>query len=366
MTDIKNLLIDPENMEPYMSHFKDYEEEMKKNLVNEKFWKEKRILITGVSGFVGSHLADKLTELGAETYGFVRRHSVPEYQNINHLKNKINLIEGNFLDMSSIMNAIKQSDPHIIFHLGAQSFVPTSFRCPIETIKTNTIGTSNVLEAMRKTENNIEKIQLAMTSEEYGLVKPEECPVNENNPLRPMSPYGSSKIAAEYIARTYYKAYGTPIVITRGFNHTGPRRGLQFVASVIARQVASCIINKTNEITLGHGEAVRDFTDVRDMIQGYMLAVEKAKLAEPYNFGHGFGITINNLAKLTGKIHNMDIKINTDKSRFRPSEVELLICDYSKAKKELGYRPRIPINKTMLDLVEYFKQNKQLLNLERH
>jgi GDP-4-dehydro-6-deoxy-D-mannose reductase len=366
MSDINKFIIDPENLDSYLSNFKNHEESIKTNIFDEKSWNEKRVLITGISGFVGSHLTEKLLEVGANVSGLVRRHAVPEYPNISHIPNKINLIEGNFNDMSSLINAIETSEPDVIFHLGAQSFVPTSFRCPIETIEVNTLGTANLLEAVRKSKNNVKRIQLAMTSEEYGFVKPDEVPISEQNPLRPMSPYASSKVAAEYIARTYYKAYGVPIIITRAFNHTGPRRGLQFVASVIARQITKCLINNTNEITLGYAQAIRDFTDVRDIVQGYILAVEKAKLSTPYNFGHGFGITIENLAKLTGKVNNIDIKINTDKSRFRPSEVEILICDYSKAKNELGYKPRIPLTKTMLDLVNYFKNNPQLLNLERH
>ncbi len=363
----KKLLIDPERLDDYLKNFKNYEEDMKKDLANPKFWEDRRVLITGISGFVGSHLAEKLIEYNCNIVGLVRRHSVPEYKNITHIMKNVKLVEGNLTDINSLFTLIKQFEPEIIFHLGAQSFVPTSFRCPIETYETNIMGTANLLEAVRATDADVQAIHVACSSEEYGKVYPDEVPITEENPLRPQSPYAVSKVAVDIMSRTHYECYGIPVVITRGFNHTGPRRGLQFVTSVVTRQIAKILANKTNKVIIGNPDPIRDFTDVRDMVQGYLLSMEKGKKGEVYNLGHGFGISIRDLVKLSAKITNIsNVKIEIDKSRFRPAEVEILICDYSKARDQLGYRPRIPLTKALMDNIEYFRRNEYLLEIEVH
>lgn len=356
-------LITPENLDAYLQKFP----KEVKELANPNFWKGKRVFVTGVSGFVGSHLAEKLIEYGCEVHGLVRRHSTPEYPNIRHIMDKIHLHEGNLDNFDSMLNIMERVEPHIIFHLGAQSFVPTSFRSPTETYTTNVIGTSNVLEAIRKLEIPVEAIQVACSSEEYGKVDEENAPIHEDVPLRPMSPYGASKVATDVLARSHFNMYGLPTIVTRGFNHSGSRRGLQFVTSVIARQVARNLVKGGKDIVIGKPDSIRDFTHVDDMIQGYMLGVEKGRRGEPYNLGHGFGITIENLAKVAAKINGIENpNIIIDKRRFRPAEVDLLICDYSKAKRELGYFPQRPISVAIQDAVNHFKNNTHLLDVERH
>jgi len=357
------LLIDPDNLDPYLDSF-EYDES--KDFVNSKEWEDKRVFVTGTSGFVGSHLIEKLLEVGSEIQGMVRRHSVPEYPNITHIMKHIELVEGNLTDFDSILAALNDFEPHVIFHLGAQSFVPTSFRSPIETYQTNVVGTANVLEAVRRSSADIEAIQITCSSEEYGLVYPNEVPIKETNPLRPQSPYAVSKLASDVMAQTHYKCYGTPAIITRGFNHTGPRRGLQFVTSVVSRQIAKCMQDGSSTVTIGNPKPIRDLTDVRDMVQGYMLAVEKGKYGEPYNFGSGYGISMENLVKLAANLSGIDVDIKIDERRFRPAEVQILICDYGKAKKELGYNPRIPLTKAVSDNIEYFKNNPHLLDIDAH
>jgi len=360
----RGLLIIPEEIDSYLKNF----ENIKKSAFpSQSYWKDRRVLITGISGFAGSHLAEKLLSLGAEITGLVRRHSVPEYRNISHITKRVNLVEGNLLDFNSVNDVIKQQEPEVIFHLGAQSFVPTSFRCPIETYMVNVIGTANMAEAVRQAKHNIEAFQIACSSEEYGLVHPEEVPIKETNPLRPQSPYGVSKVAAEKIGETHYRAYGIPSVITRTFNHTGPRRGVQFVTSVVTRQIAMIRKGITDTLFIGNTAPIRDFTDVRDIVTGYLLAAEKAKRGEPYNLGHGKGITISDLIKLAAMVGEVkDYKVEIDKRRFRPAEVEILICDYSKANKETGYQPTIPLTKALLDNINYFEDNPHLLFIERH
>jgi GDP-4-dehydro-6-deoxy-D-mannose reductase len=363
----KGLLIDPDNLDNYLQNFNNYEEEMERDMADPEYWKGRRVLVTGASGFVGSHLTDKLINLESEVMGLVRRHSVPMYKNITHIMKNISLFEGNLTDLNSLNMLMKTFEPEIILHLGAQSFVPTSFRVPIETYQINILGTANLLEAVRSSEIDVECIQVACSSEEYGLVYPNEVPITEENLLRPLSPYAASKVAVDIISRTHYKCYGTPVVVTRGFNHTGPRRGLQFVTSVISRQIAKMSLGMAKKVVLGNPDPIRDFTDVRDMIQGYLLCVEKGKKGDVYNLGQGYGISIKNLAILAAhveKIKNLSIEI--DKTRYRPAEVDILICDYSKAKNELGYRPRIPLIKSLSDNIEYFKNNPHLLDIEMH
>jgi len=195
----------------------------------------KKALITGISGFAGSHLAELLLQNGYEVWGTIRWRSKTE--NIDHLKGKIKLVETDIRDLSSMHRMTIELQPEVIFHLAAQSFVYSSFHAPQETLMTNILGNVNLLEAVRMQKLD-PVIIIAGSSEEYGLVRPEECPITEDNPLRPMSPYGVSKVAQDLISRQYYHAYGIKSIVTRAFNHTGPRRGEVFATSTFAHQIA--------------------------------------------------------------------------------------------------------------------------------
>ena len=334
---------------------------------SESFWEDRNVFITGISGFMGSHLSEKLAGMGANVFGLLRRHAVPYYPNISHLRGKVKLIEGNVIDMPSILSALKESEASIVFHLAAQSYVPLSFQAPYDTYKTNIMGTANVLEALRHYDG-VEKMQFAGSSEEYGLAYENELPIKETNPLRPLSPYAASKVAGDYMCYTHFKCYKLPIVRTRAFNHTGPRRGLHFVTSIIARQVARGIKFKEKRLVMGNPDPKRDFSDVRDILRGYMLASERGKPGEVYNLGSGKSRSIGEVAKMAIEIGGLEGKmaVETDKSRYRASEVMVLQCDYSKAKKELGWEPKIPFEKTMKDLIDYFLENESLLNIEEY
>ncbi len=367
MGKLEELLIDPERMDDYLAHFPDYERALKTNLADAGFWKGKRVFITGISGFVGGHLTEKLLELGARVSGLVRRRSVPERVNIDADASQVHLIEGNLTDLDSILHAFEETRPQVIFHLGAQSFVPTSFRAPIETYQTNVLGTANVLEAARRLGDDLVALHVACSSEEYGKVLPDEVPITEDNPLRPQSPYAVSKVAAEMMAKVHNKAYGLPVRITRAFNHTGPRRGVEFVTSVITRQILTIKKGRTKKVILGNPKPVRDFTDVRDIVQGYLLVVEKGEAAKPYNLGHGLGISIENLVRVAARTLGIEkVEIEIDQRRFRPAEVDILIADYALAKSELGYRPRIPLTQSIRDNAEHFESHPWLLDLEAH
>jgi GDP-4-dehydro-6-deoxy-D-mannose reductase len=312
-----------------------------------------KALITGITGFVGSHLAELLLSKNYEVYGIARWRSSTE--NINHIKSKINIIEADLNDAHSFYNAIQKIKPDEIYHLAAQSFVPTSWTAPADTIKTNVIGTINLFEAVRKAGID-PKIQVACSSEEYGLVKPEETPIKETNPLRPLSPYAVSKIAQDMLSFQYFQSYGLKIVVTRGFNHTGPRRGDVFVCSNFAKQIVEIEKGlREAKIRVGNLEAIRDFTDVRDMVKGYNIALEKGIAGERYNICSGKGYKIKEVLDMLLKMTDKDIEIEKDPERMRPSDVLILIGDNSKFREQTGWKPEIFFEKTLKDLLDYWR-----------
>jgi len=314
-----------------------------------------RVLITGITGFVGSHLSELLLEKNFKVYGIERWRSKTE--NVEHIKKKLKLIEADIRDAHSVEKVISDVEPHLIFHLAAQSFVPMSWNAPADTITTNVIGTINLFEAVRKSKCD-PRIQVAGSSEEYGLVYPDEVPIKETNPLRPLSPYGVSKVAQDRLSFQYHKSYGLKIVITRAFNHTGPRRGEVFVTSNFSKQVASIErgIQKPT-IKVGNLNAKRDFSDVRDVVNAYWIAIKKCKPGEVYNICSGNSRTIQSVLDLVLKMSkNKNIKIEKDSSRMRPSDVEILQGDYTKFSEATGWKPEIPFEKTMEDLLNYWRE----------
>src|SRR3989338_6866032 len=255
-----------------------------------------RCLITGITGFAGSHLAELLLSKGHEVFGTSRWRSKTE--NIDHIKNKIKLIEADMRDSHSMDKVIKEAQPDYIFHLAAQSFVQASWVSPADTMETNVIGTLHLLEAVRRANIN-PTIQLACSSEEYGKVRENEIPIKETHQLRPLSPYGISKVAEDLLGYQYFNSYGLKIIRTRGFNHTGPRRGDVFVTSTFSKQIAEIEKGKKEPVVfVGNLAAVRDFTDVRDMVNAYLLAVEKCVPGEIYNICSGKGHKIQEVLDL--------------------------------------------------------------------
>ena len=309
-----------------------------------------KALITGITGFVGSHLADYLTTMpDIEVHGTVRPRSRME-----NLKAPVTLHPGDIRDLSSMQAVCYNVQPDYVFHLAAQSFVPLSWQAPEETLYTNIIGTLNVLRAAGGVHSK-PKILIAGSSEEYGLVKPEECPITESQPLRPQSPYGVSKVATDLLAQQYARSYNLDVKITRAFNHTGPRRGEQFVTSKIAKGYAGLKLHKPGvDLRLGNMNAVRDWTDVRDIVRAYWLAINKCIPGEPYNIGTGEGHTVSEVAMLMATISRTPVVIAPDPALERPSDVPILICDSTKFRKKTGWKPLIPFEQTLRDLYEYW------------
>ncbi|HEY7820432.1 MAG TPA: GDP-mannose 4,6-dehydratase, partial [Vicinamibacteria bacterium] len=247
-----------------------------------------RALITGITGFAGSHLAEYILSehAGTEVYGTLRWRSRTE--NIRGIESSIQLLECDLRDQSSVKGLIERVRPDRIFHLAAQSFVPSSWNAPAESLSTNILGQLNLFEAVRAA--GIDPwIQIACSSEEYGLVHENELPIRETNPLRPLSPYAVSKVGQDYLGYQYFKSFGTKVVRTRAFNHDGPRRGDVFVSSNFAKQLAAIEKGKKPPVIhVGNLEARRDFTDVRDIVRGYWLSLDGGcEPGEAYNICTG-------------------------------------------------------------------------------
>ena len=314
-----------------------------------------RVLITGVTGFAGSHLADYLLDHqpDVEVWGIYRWRSRRE--NLEGVWGRLHMVECDLRDYTSVHYALQQARPDAIFHLAAQSFVPSSWKAPNDTLITNVTGQTNLFEAVRFLALD-PVIQIACSSEEYGLVHPDEVPITEDNPLRPLSPYAVSKVAQDMMAYQYFQSYGLKTVRTRGFNHTGPRRGDVFVTSNFAKQIASIELGLQEPvIKVGNLEAVRDFTDVRDMVRAYWLAVTKAKPGEVYNLATGTGITIQELLDRLLALSMAQVRVEQDPERMRPSDVVRLIGDSSKFRKDTGWEPQVPFEKTLRDTLQYWR-----------
>jgi GDP-4-dehydro-6-deoxy-D-mannose reductase len=316
-----------------------------------------RVLITGITGFVGSHLAEYILQNhpGVEVYGIRRWRS--RIENVEHLLDQIQILECNLVDASSVKALIADVRPDKIFHLAAQSFVPSSWNAPAESLTTNILGQLNIFEALRESKLFDTWVQIACSSEEYGMVYPEEIPILETNPLRPLSPYAVSKVGQDVLAYQYYMSYGIKAVRTRGFNHTGPRRGEVFVCSNFSKQVVEVEKKKRPpEIFVGNLEAKRDFTDVRDMVRAYWLATENCEPGDVYNICAGTTISIRELLDLVLSNSNVQIEIKQDPSRLRPSDVPLLLGDCSKFQKVTGWKTTIPFRQTLADIMDYWRE----------
>ena len=325
----------------------------------------------------GSHLAEYLLNIeGLEIYGTYRWRS--RVDNLDDLRkagkvniitggfesmlhertdsSKLNLIEADITDSFSMKWVIGAVKPDRIFHLAAQSYVHASWGAPAETLHTNIIGEVNLLEAVRSA--GIDPIiHIAGSSEEYGLVLPDELPVKETNPLRPLSPYGVSKATQEMIAYQYFMSYGLKSVITRAFNHEGPRRGEVFVTSNLAKQIVEVEKGlKPPVLYVGDLSSVRDWSDVRDVIKAYWLVTEMGTPGEVYNIGSGIGREVREMLDMLLGMSNVDIEVEVDHARLRPSDVKVLICDSTRFRKLTGWAPQITFDKTLRDLLDYWRE----------
>lgn len=318
-----------------------------------------RVLITGIDGFIASHLVEHIlkVEPNAEIFGTYRRGA--DRKNIKEVESSIKLIEMELTDPYSVLSAVKEAMPDKVFHLAAQTFVPTSWNSPASTVAVNVDGTVNLLEAIRTTCSKDTFVFCQGSSEEYGLVHPEECPIKETHPLRPLSPYGVSKVATDYFGYQYAKSYGMNILRVRTFNQTGPRRGDVFVDSSFAKQIA--ILEQENKeepaIYVGNLDAIRDFTDVRDTVRAYWMLSERKWHGEVINVCSGNGKSMKQVLEKLLSLSNKGWEITTtyDPARSRPSDVPLLIGDNTLLNCYIDWEPQISWEESMKDLLDYWR-----------
>ena len=310
----------------------------------------KKALITGIAGFAGSHLAEYLYSQKFTVFGFfLSNHSLA---NLSHLKGKINLIECDLLDSKKIEKNVRLTNPDYVFHLAAFSSPKDSFKNPKETLKNNIFGQINLLEALAKIKSNA-KILIVGSADEYGQVDSKYLPIKEKTPLSPISPYAVSKVAQDMLGLQFFLHYGLQIVRVRPFNHIGPRQSLSFVVPSFAAQIAELEKKGGGIIKVGNLENSRDFTDVRDMVRAYWLALEKGKYGEVYNVGLGKALKIADILKMMIGLSKVKIIVKKDTKRIPPQDIETIYCNYSKFKKTTGWQPQIPKIQTLSDTIEY-------------
>ncbi|MEK7446377.1 MAG: GDP-mannose 4,6-dehydratase [candidate division NC10 bacterium] len=314
-----------------------------------------RVLITGITGFVGSHMTEFALARGAEVFGSARWRSKTE--NIDHLRDKITLIESDLRDLSSVRTLLETAAPTHVIHLAAQSFVAASWQAPAETLTTNILSQVNLLEAIRGLKIRPRFLAVG-SSEEYGLAYPEELPIKETNPLRPLSPYAVSKVTQDMLGYQYFKSYGLPIIRSRAFNHEGPRRGDVFVTSNFAKQVAEIEAGlREPAMFVGDLKPRRDYSDVRDIVRGYWLLLERGEPGEVYNLCSGRSWAIQQVLDfLLEQSTVKGIQVKTDPARLRPSDVMVLEGDPSRMHKATGWKVEIPFEQTLSELLDYWRR----------
>lgn len=312
-------------------------------------------LITGIGGFVASHLADYLVEKGEEVIGTYRW--IEDLSRIEHIRNKLKLVPMELLDMGSCIRCL-ENRPDYIFHLAAQTYVDDSFIYPAATIMTNTIGTLNLLEAVRILKQD-PIIHVCSSSEVYGQVREDEVPIKETNLFRPQNPYAVGKIGADMIAYVYWRCYSIKTIRTRMFTHTGPGRAMMSAECHFAKQIALIEVNLQEPVVkAGNLDSIRTIADVRDAVRAYYILVRKSKPGEVYNIGGNRTMKVGEILDYLVSLSPMRdrIRVKIDPSLLRPSDVTLQIPDISKFVNETGWQPQIPFEKTMQDLLDWWRE----------
>jgi GDPmannose 4,6-dehydratase len=323
-----------------------------------------RALITGITGMVGSHLADFLLErTDWEIYGLCRWRS--PLDNVAHLApranrgDRVRFLYGDLHDYVSLQDAIETSRPDYVFHLAAQSFPGTSFGAPFDTYDTNIIGTARLLEALRRTKGLNPLIHVCASSEVYGRVPKEMVPISEECSFHPASPYAISKVGTDLVGRFHAEAYGQKIMTTRMFTHTGPRRGDVFAESTFAKQIAMVEAGAVPPVVkVGNLDSLRTWSDVRDAVRAYyLLLTVNPQPGAYYNIGGSYSCTVGKMLEhLLSLSTAKGIRVEVDASRIRPIDADLQVPDTRKFQAHTGWRPEIPFEKTMQDLLDYWRQ----------
>mgnify|MGYP000477418480 FL=1 len=322
-----------------------------------------KVLITGITGMVGSHLVDYLIEnTNWDIYGFIRWND--RLDNLEHhfdrinKKNRIFLINGDLNDLPSVQSAIQESEPDYVFHLAAQSYPKTSFTAPLETLQTNIIGTANLLESIGNYGNDNIVVHVCASSEIFGKVPKDKLPIDEDCSMHPASPYAISKVGTDLLGRYYAEAFDMKVMTTRMFTHTGPRRGDVFSESTFAKQIAMIEAGlQEPTIYVGNLDSLRTYADVRDAVEAYYLLVTKNPIGgEYYNIGGEYTCKIGDMLNyLISQSTRDDITIEVDKDRLRPIDADLQVPNTEKFRNHTGWKPKYTFEETMNDLLEYWR-----------
>jgi NAD dependent epimerase/dehydratase len=312
----------------------------------------RKVFITGAGGFIGSHLAERCSELGYEVRAFIKYNSKNNWGWLDNseYQNDMQIITGDIRDYDSVHNAMKGCDT--VFHLAALISIPYSYISPLAFIKTNIEGTYNILESARLTK--IENILITSTSETYGTAQ--YVPIDEKHPIVGQSPYAASKIAADELALSFYRSFDLPVKVVRPFNTYGPRQS----ARAIIPDIISQILNNPYKIKLGNLYPTRDFTFVQDTVDGFVEIAKCEKLfGEVTNIGMNKEISISDLSKMIAVLLETDIKIVSNNNRERPysSEVERLLCDNSKLLQNTNWSPRYDLTRGLEETIDWLRTN---------
>jgi GDP-mannose 4,6-dehydratase len=327
-----------------------------------------KALITGITGMVGSHLADfLLKETDWDIYGMCRWRSPQD--NVRHLLKMVNQGDRLFFrladlrDYISIQNIVEEVRPDYVFHLAAQSYPLTSFTSPLDTFDTNIQGTERLLESLRKCHGIDPVIHVCASSEVFGRVAKDKLPIDEECNFHPASPYAISKVGTDLVGRFHAEAYGQKVMTTRMFTHTGPRRGEVFAESTFAKQIALIEQKRIAPIVkVGNIQSMRTWADVRDAVRAYyMLATVNPVPGAYYNIGGSYSCTIEDMLQYLISISTCPdkIRIETDQTRLRPIDADLQVPDVSKFRNHTGWQPEISFEKTMTDLLDYWRERIQ-------
>jgi GDPmannose 4,6-dehydratase len=323
-----------------------------------------RALITGITGMVGSHLADFLIErTDWEIYGMCRWRS--PLDNVAHLLSRANrgdrirFLYGDLRDYVSLQEAIETARPDYVFHLAAQSYPSTSFSAPLDTYDTNVIGTARLLEVLRRAKGIDPLIHVCASSEVYGRVPKERVPISEECSFHPASPYAISKVGTDLVGRFHAEAYGQKIMTTRMFTHTGPRRGDVFAESTFAKQIAMIEAGAVPPVVrVGNLDSLRTWSDVRDAVRAYyLLLTVNPQPGAYYNIGGSHSCTVGKMLDYLLSLSTAKgMRVEVDAGRLRPIDADLQVPDTRKFQAHTGWRPEIPFEKTMQDLLDYWRQ----------
>lgn len=312
-----------------------------------------RALITGISGFVGSHLAEYLLghtdwQVAGTVYG--------RLDNIAHLRDRITVYPAELSRLEVVRFILEEAQPDYIFHLAAQPIPALSRLDPWFTLENNIRAQLNVLEAVAQLKL-ASRVLVVGSAEEYGKILPEDLPVDEETPLRPVTPYGVSKVTQDFLGLQYFLSYGVAAVRVRSFNHVGPRQREGFVAADFAKQIAEIEAGlRPPQVVVGNLAAGRDFSDVRDIVAAYYLALTRGEPGEVYNIGSGNSYTVQTLLDTFIRLSARAVEIVPDPARMRPADIPCMTADIRKFQARTGWQPTIPIEQSMADVLAYWRE----------